>query len=114
MDIIIIGGGASGIFAAINLKKYNNNVRILEKNSRIGKKLLVTGNGRCNYSNINLSENNYNKPEFVKNAIDSFSNTDLVNYFKMMGLYSCVENNRIYPITLKANSVLTILMKKTF
>lgn len=112
MDIIIIGGGASGIFAAINLKKYNNNVRILEKNSRIGKKLLVTGNGRCNYSNINLSENNYNKPEFVKNAIDSFSNTDLVNYFKMMGLYSCVENNRIYPITLKANSVLSILMKK--
>ena len=59
MDIIIIGGGASGIFAAINLKKHNNKVRILEKNSRIGKKLLVTGNGRCNYSNINLSENNF-------------------------------------------------------
>lgn len=112
MDIIVIGGGAAGIFAAINLKKENNNVSILERNPRIGKKLLVTGNGRCNYSNTKLGIYNYNNPEFVKNALESFSNEDLINFFKMLGLYSCVENGRYYPITLKANSVLTILMNK--
>lgn len=56
MDIIIIGAGASGIVTAINAKNENNRVILLEKNDRIGKKLLATGNGRCNYTNMNLSE----------------------------------------------------------
>ncbi len=110
MDIIIIGGGASGIFAAINLKKNNNRVLILEKNPRIGKKLLATGNGRCNYSNMNLSPSNYNNPDFVRNSLENFSNEDLINFFKLIGLNSTYENNRLYPVTLKANSVLAVLM----
>lgn len=110
MDIIIIGAGASGIVTAINAKNENNRVILLEKNDRIGKKLLATGNGRCNYTNMNLSEKNYSSPEFVKRTLEGFSNEDLINYFRILGLESTLDGNRVYPISLKANSVLNILI----
>lgn len=110
MDIIIIGAGASGIVTAINAKNKNNRVILLEKNDRIGKKLLATGNGRCNYTNMNLSEKNYSSPDFVKRTLEDFSNEDLINYFKILGLESTLDGNRVYPISLKANSVLNILI----
>lgn len=110
MDIIIIGAGASGIVTAINAKNENNRVILLEKNDRIGKKLLATGNGRCNYTNMNLSEKNYSSPDFVKRTLDDFSNEDLINYFRILGLESTLDGNRVYPISLKANSVLNILI----
>lgn len=96
--------------AAINAKNENNKVILIEKNDRVGKKLLATGNGRCNYTNLNLSEDNYSSPSFVKETIDEFSNEDLINYFSLLGLESTTDGNRVYPITLKANSVLNILM----
>lgn len=96
--------------AAINAKNENNKVILIEKNDRVGKKLLATGNGRCNYTNLNLSEDNYSSPSFVKKTIDEFSNEDLINYFSLLGLESTTDGNRVYPITLKANSVLNILM----
>ena len=110
MDIIIIGAGASGIVTAINAKNKNNRVILLEKNDRIGKKLLATGNGRCNYTNMNLSEKNYSYPDFVKRTLEDFSNEDLINYFRILGLESTLDGNRVYPISLKANSVLNILI----
>ena len=110
MDIIIIGAGASGIVTAINAKNENNRVILLEKNDRIGKKLLATGNGRCNYTNMNLSEKNYSSPDFVKRTLEDFSNEDLINYFRILGLESTLDGNRVYPISLKANSVLNILI----
>lgn len=110
MNIIIIGAGPAGIVAAINAKNENNNVILIEKNDRIGKKLLATGNGRCNYTNLNLSEKNYSSPDFVKDTLKEFNNYDLINYFKVLGLESTIDGNRVYPITLKANSVLNILM----
>ncbi|MDU5569867.1 MAG: aminoacetone oxidase family FAD-binding enzyme [Peptoniphilus harei] len=110
MNIIIIGAGPAGMVAAINAKNENNNVILIEKNDRVGKKLLATGNGRCNYTNLNLSEDNYSSPSFVKETIDEFSNEDLINYFSLLGLESTTDGNRVYPITLKANSVLNILM----
>lgn len=110
MDIIIIGAGASGIVTAINAKNENNRVILLEKNDRIGKKLLATGNGRCNYTNMNLSEKNYSSPDFVERTLEDFSNEDLINYFRILGLESTLDGNRVYPISLKANSVLNILI----
>lgn len=110
MNIIIIGAGPAGMVAAINAKNENNNVILIEKNDRVGKKLLATGNGRCNYTNLNLSEDNYSSPSFVKKTIDEFSNEDLINYFSLLGLESTTDVNRVYPITLKANSVLNILI----
>lgn len=110
MDIIIIGAGASGIVTAINAKNENNRVILLEKNDRIGKKLLATGNGRCNYTNMNLSEKNYSSPDFIKRTLEDFSNEDLINYFRILGLESTLDGKRAYPISLKANSVLNILI----
>ena len=66
MNIIIIGAGPAGMVAAINAKNENNKVILIEKHDRIGKKLLATGNGRCNYTNLILSEENYSSKEFVK------------------------------------------------
>lgn len=110
MNIIIIGAGPAGMVAALNAKNENNDVTLIEKNDRIGKKLLVTGNGRCNYTNLNLSEENYSSPSFVKYTIKEFNNQDLINYFKTLGLESTIDGNRVYPITLKSNSVLNIFM----
>ena len=110
MNIIIIGAGPAGMVAALNAKNENNNVILIEKNDRVGKKLLATGNGRCNYTNLNLSENNYSSPSFVKKTLEEFSNHDLINYFSLLGLESTTDGNRVYPITLKANSVLNTLM----
>ncbi|VYT84852.1 aminoacetone oxidase family FAD-binding enzyme [Peptoniphilus gorbachii] len=110
MNIIIIGAGPAGMVAAINAKNGNNNVILIEKNDRVGKKLLATGNGRCNYTNLNLSENNYSSPSFVKKTLEEFSNQDLIDYFSLLGLESTTDGNRVYPITLKANSVLNTLM----
>lgn len=110
MDIIIIGAGASGIVTAINAKNENNKVILLEKNDRIGKKLLATGNGRCNYTNMNLTEKNYSSPDFVKRTLEEFTNEDLINHFKILGLESTRDGERVYPISLKANSVLNILI----
>lgn len=95
---------------AIEAKNENNNVILLEKNNRIGKKLLATGNGRCNYTNLNLDENNYSNPHFVKETLEDFKNQDLINYFKILGLESTTDGNRVYPITLKANTVLSIFI----
>ena len=110
MNIIIIGAGPAGMVAAINVKNENNKVILIEKNERIGKKLLATGNGRCNYTNLILSEENYSSKDFVKETLKDFSNEDLINYFKVLGLESTTDGNRVYPLTLKANSVLNILI----
>lgn len=110
MNIIIIGAGPAGMVAAINAKNENNKVILIEKNERIGKKLLATGNGRCNYTNLILSEENYSSKDFVRETLEDFSNEDLINYFKVLGLESTTDGNRVYPLTLKANSVLNILI----
>lgn len=96
--------------AAIKAKNENNRVILIEKNDRIGKKLLATGNGRCNYTNLKLSTKNYSNGNFVKETLDEFNNDDLINFFKFLGLESTTDGDRVYPITLKANTVLNILM----
>ena len=110
----IIGGGASGLFCAILLKQFNPslNVTIYEGQNKIGKKILQTGNGKCNLCNINLSGNNYNTNK-VQELIDSFSALDLINIFNSWGLMTRVdEEGRVYPYSEKATTVLDILLKK--
>ncbi|RVU54099.1 aminoacetone oxidase family FAD-binding enzyme [Anaerosphaera multitolerans] len=114
MDIIVIGGGISGVFAAIELKKRGHNVIILEKNDRILKKMLVTGNGRCNLTNVKLSESNYNDSgDFTRYALSKFNNNDFKDYLNNLGIVTTEENNgKIYPITLKAQSVVNMLLEE--
>ena len=113
-DAVIIGGGASGLMCAISAKQKNKNisVAIIEKNDRIGKKLLSTGNGRCNLTNKNISLEKYTG-SFVKQADYIFKKYDtdrIIKIFEELGLLTyCDNEGRYYPICRQASSVLDVL-----
>lgn len=111
--ITIIGAGPSGLMAGImikNLSQEKVEVVILEKNDRIGKKILSTGNGKCNFTNTNVDPRYYNSEIFVKPILDEFTSNDLQKWFEERGLLSKVDSEgRVYPITENASSVLDIL-----
>lgn len=114
MKIVIIGGGASGMAAAIKAKQTNNNAQVivLEKMDRVGKKLLATGNGRCNYSNLNTSPRDYygQQPHFVNYALKEFTVDYTVNFFNNMGVFPREESQgRLYPFSGQASAVLDAL-----
>ena len=112
-NVVIVGGGAAGLMASIIIKKELGaevNVTILERLDRIGKKILATGNGRCNFSNELLSDNKYNNPDFVHYLFKRFGYTETLNFFEELGLMSRVlTEGRVYPITENASSLLDVL-----
>ncbi len=113
-DIIIIGGGASGLFAAIKAKENNphKSVTILEKQNRVGRKLLSTGNGRCNLTNISSSKDKYNGSfkKYVEVVLKQCSPQRVIEEFSNLGLMTKVENEgRVYPLSNHAGSVLDVL-----
>ena len=111
-EIIILGGGASGIAASIISKDMGSDVAILESNDRIGKKILTTGNGRCNITNENISTCKYysNNNNFYKFILSQFTLEDTKNFFNSLGLPLITLNEgKIYPMSLQASSVLDIL-----
>jgi predicted Rossmann fold flavoprotein len=111
--IIIIGGGASGLFTSIVLKKtlgIKAEVIILERLEKIGKKLLATGNGRCNFTNELMSDGKFNHPDFVDFSLKKFGYNETIAFFEGLGLVSKVmAEGRTYPITENATSVLDVL-----
>lgn len=108
---LIIGGGAAGIFAAISKGRRGESVIICEKTAQLGKKILASGNGRCNLLNDNVSEDFYNPAAryFVKSVFDKFGKQDMLNLFRSLGLEVYSQDGRIFPITNQASSVLKIL-----
>lgn len=119
-NIIIIGGGAGGMVSAIEAKKQapSLSVAILEKNDRVGKKLLTTGNGRCNIANIDASLEDYftangENPDFILPAMREFSVSDNLKFFENLGVYTKVEaDGKVYPTSDQASSVLDMLRFK--
>lgn len=113
MVICIIGAGASGMAAAVAAASNpDNTVILLERQSRVGKKLLATGNGRCNLSNLNVSRNKYhgNAPSFVVPILEAYSVADTLAWFEKLGLYTVAEDSgRVYPYSDQANSVVDVL-----
>ena len=112
MKIGIIGGGASGMAAAIWAAKYGNEVLLFERQARVGRKLLATGNGRCNLTNTKMDFCNYHgeDPDFAKYALDSFPVARTLNWFDSLGLYTVTEDSgRVYPYSDQANSVVDVL-----
>lgn len=104
-DTVIIGGGASGLACAIRLK--GNNL-IIEQAERVGKKILSTGNGRCNLGNTNMSGEYYSHPEFFE-RIQSKSES-VAEFWKEMGLFVREDSaGRLYPFSNQASTVLDIL-----
>lgn len=113
-DALIIGGGASGLCCAIKLKQLNTklNVGVLEQLSRVGKKLIVTGNGRCNITNENIDFSRYHSenPEFFEYALSHYDNSIIEEYFEEMGInFVYDDTGRAYPYSLQASSVVDAL-----
>lgn len=110
MKLVIIGGGASGLMLASILKKNNANIDILilEKLDHVGKKILLTGNARCNLSNKNINENCYNN-NFGFSIANSFN---VEKYFNELGLITTSDSEgRVYPYSMMASSVLNVLLE---
>ena len=111
--VVIIGGGASGIMAALTAAEdKNNKVILLERQQRVGRKLLATGNGRCNLTNTGACAENYHgeNPDFALPALDAFTPQQALDFFHGLGLMTVEEyGGRVYPLSNSANSVVDVL-----
>lgn len=110
-DIIIVGAGASGIMTALALGNSKKSVALLEAGFSVGKKLLVTGNGRCNITNMNMSSKYFNKN--IDNFLSRFNENDLLRFLKSIGLETYSDEcGRVYPVSNSAKSVVDVLVKR--
>ncbi|MBR4993560.1 MAG: aminoacetone oxidase family FAD-binding enzyme [Lachnospiraceae bacterium] len=109
--IAVIGGGASGMMAAIAAHDKSSKVTLFEANDRVGKKLLVTGNGKCNFTNEVLDKDCYNGSDkkFIMNVIKRFDSEKLVAFFCSLGMFSTIKRGGYYPYSGQASTVLDCL-----
>lgn len=115
--LVIIGAGASGLFAASQLKNIDLEVIIVEKNNKTGKKLAITGKGRCNLTNHEDISNFFDKintnKDFLYSSFYTFTNIDTENFFISKGLDLVVERgNRVFPKSQKASDVVDLLNRE--
>lgn len=110
--IIILGGGASGMVAAINASDGNNEVIIIDKNNNLGKKILITGNGKCNYWNKDISIKHYNSTDLdiLEKIITDKNKLDIQNFFDRLGIVPRIKDNYYYPMSNQASSIQTALV----
>jgi len=111
-DICIIGGGAAGLMSAIAAARQGASVIIAERLPRVGKKILSTGNGRCNITNNDLDISHYHgkNPDFARSALSRFDLYKTTDFFDEIGIpFTSAENGKIYPQSLQASSVLDML-----
>ena len=113
MTVGIIGGGASGMAAALAAAQYpNTQVILLERQSRVGRKLGATGNGRCNLTNLHAGETSYHgeNPAFAGPALERYPVEETLRWFRALGLFTVAEDSgRVYPYSDQANSVVDVL-----
>ena len=110
-DVLIIGGGASGLLAACALSRNGRRIVILEKQSRVGRKLLSTGNGRCNFTNLNASAKDYHgSRQAVQQALKFWPPRRVMEFFESIGIPGTAdEEGRVYPLSGQAASLLDAL-----
>lgn len=110
--VAVVGGGAAGMMAAIAARRAGAEVTVLEKNPRVGKKLLATGNGRCNLTNIDLDIRRFHgrSPKFAHGALSRFDQHRTIQFFEQLGVAHRVEaGGRVFPVSNQASSVLDVL-----
>ncbi|MGI6065007.1 MAG: NAD(P)/FAD-dependent oxidoreductase [Bacillota bacterium] len=114
--VVIVGGGAAGMFAAMKAGENGAKVTIAEKNNRLGKKVLITGKGRCNLTNIaavpDIIKNIPGNGVFLYSALNQLSNRDVIEIFQKLGLPTKVERGgRVFPVSDQASDVVGVLEK---
>lgn len=110
-QVLILGGGAAGLLAGAHLAKHGLRVAILEKSTRVGKKLAATGNGRCNLTNLHATSADFGaSASFTRPAMEAFPPETIMSIFEEMGIV-CVpdDEGRVYPMSNQASSVLDVL-----
>ena len=109
--VVVIGGGASGLVAAIQAS-HHHEVILLEGNDKCGKKILLTGNGKCNYWNQDIHIRNYytDSLETLDNIISKDNQTEVFSFLESIGVYPKIKNNYYYPYSNQATSVRTLLL----
>lgn len=114
---LIAGGGAAGMMAAITAARNGNQVILFEKNEKLGKKLFITGKGRCNFTNAGDSEDIFNSVvtnrKFLYSAFNGFSNYDTMDFFDELGLAFKIERgNRVFPESDHSSDVIGALQRE--
>lgn len=110
VDVAVVGGGASGLCAAIAAAEEGASVVLCEAGERVGAKILATGNGRCNLTNMGLTPQDYNRPLFVEPVLSAWTPAAVRSWFEERGLLSVEEREgRVYPLSNAAASVLDVL-----
>lgn len=114
MRVLVVGGGPAGMMAAIQAAKQGNTVTLLEQNEKLGKKLFITGKGRCNVTNdcdvTELFDSVVSNKKFLYSAFYSFSNQDVKDFFEEQGLRLKVERGRrVFPASDKSSDVIKAL-----
>lgn len=109
--VCIVGGGAAGMIAAIMAARNHAAVTVLEHNEKTGKKLLATGNGRCNLTNEKQEKSCYHseQPEILWDVLQNFSFEQTLDFFKEIGIYPVSKNGYFYPSSMQASSVQELL-----
>lgn len=111
-DVCVVGGGASGLVAAIAAAEAGARVVVLERDLECGRTILATGNGRCNFANVDLSWDNYNDPDFVAAVAGEAFLGDVLAFFRTSGLVWAEEAGRLYPQSRQAASVRNVLLAR--
>ena len=116
-DIIIIGGGAAGCFAAVNAARFGKTVLLFEKNEKLGRKLRITGKGRCNVTNNSSADEHMKNipvnPRFMYSAFANFDAESTMSFFEELGVPLKTERgNRVFPVSDSANDIADALAKE--
>jgi len=110
MKIAVIGAGAAGLIASVIIKRTNHELALYEKQPRAARKLIATGNGRCNLTNIDINLSRYHGDrDFASYALDTFNQYSLMDFMEEMGVKCVYEGDKVFPYSLQASSVADML-----
>ena len=116
-NVIVVGGGAAGMMAAIFAARNGQNVTLLEKNEKLGKKIFITGKGRCNITNASEIEDLFSavvsNPKFLYSGFYSFTNDQVIDFFEELGVATKIERgNRVFPVSDHSSDVIAALARE--